>query len=332
MRRRYKYLFEAKPGYWYVRKGGRYVRVQGQPGTEEFDDNYWLARKGSKAVKPSPRSWEKLINSYQISARWVNLKPRTQKDYQKVLSYLIEKIGKHSIGSVERRHIVKMMEANIDRTRFANYIQQVLSILFDHAIDIGWTKYNPAKGMSKILVPTERQRKHIVWPDWAIEKFRAEAKPLQRLIFEVGLGTVQRPSDWIKMKWADYDGEGIWLEQGKTDKGLFIPCTERLKSALDAARRDTKVLGETILTDERGKPLNYDRLYGRMRTERERLGLMEYDLHALRYRGVQELAEAGCTDDEIASYSGHTSKEMIAKYAGAARQKMRARQAREKRR
>ena len=49
------------------------------------------------------------------------------------------------------------------------------------------------------------------------------------------------------------------------------------------------------------------------------------------YREVQELAWKGCDDDEIASYSGHTSKEMIRKYAGEARQIMRARQARAKR-
>ena len=40
---------------------------------------------------------------------------------------------------------------------------------------------------------------------------------------------------------------------------------------------------------------------------------------------------AGCDDDEIASYSGHTTKAMILKYAGAARQEMRAKQAAGKR-
>jgi len=68
-----------------------------------------------------------------------------------------------------------------------------------------------------------------------------------------------------------------------------------------------------------------------MLRERRRLGLEAYDLHALRYRGVQELAWQGCTDDEIAAYSGHATKAMIEKYAGEARQVMRARQAREKR-
>jgi hypothetical protein len=46
---------------------------------------------------------------------------------------------------------------------------------------------------------------------------------------------------------------------------------------------------------------------------------------------VQELAWAGCSDEEIASYSGHDSLDMIKKYAGEARQIMRARQAKVKR-
>lgn len=68
-----------------------------------------------------------------------------------------------------------------------------------------------------------------------------------------------------------------------------------------------------------------------MREERAPLGLLDFDLHALRYRGVQELAKAGCTDDEIASFSGHASMVMIRKYAGAARQETRARSAARKR-
>jgi hypothetical protein len=55
-----------------------------------------------------------------------------------------------------------------------------------------------------------------------------------------------------------------------------------------------------------------------MLKERKRLGLKVYDLHALHYRGVQELAWHGCDDEEIAAYSGHATKSMITKYAGGA--------------
>ena len=62
--------------------------------------------------------------------------------------------------------------------------------------------------------------------------------------------------------------------------------------------------------------MNYRYMARVMADERKRLDLMDFDLHALKYRGVMELARVGCDDDEIASYSGHTSKDMIRKYAG----------------
>lgn len=77
--------------------------------------------------------------------------------------------------------------------------------------------------------------------------------------------------------------------------------------------------------------MSYHTMARVMVKERKRLGLMAFDQHALRYRGVMELASAGCTVDESANYSGHTSNKMIIKYAGEARQVMRARQAAAKR-
>ena len=43
---------------------------------------------------------------------------------------------------------------------------------------------------------------------------------------------------------------------------------------------------------------------------------LAYDLRALSYRGVKELAWAGCDDDEVMSYSGHATKAMVRQYAG----------------
>lgn len=91
------------------------------------------------------------------------------------------------------------------------------------------------------------------------------------------------------------------------------------------------VAARAILTTQGGGRMSYRYMAQIMLKERKRLGLEAFDLHALRYRGVMELAWSECDDDEIASYSGHATKEMIAKYAGEARQIMRARQASEKR-
>ena len=239
-----------------------------------------------------------------------------------------------NVEALTRADVIGAQKANAHRTRFANYIPQMLVVLCEHAIDLGWIKNNPAKGVRALKTPPERKREHLPWPDWAVDKFRAEAGELCCLIFEIGVGSVQRPGDWVAFRWGDYDGDSLTLRQNKTDKPLVLPCTERLKAALDhtrAALGAVPIAARPILGKRDGNPISYRYMADLMLKERKRLGLEAYDLHALRYRGVKELAWAGCDDDEIAAYSGHATKEMIAKYAGEARQEMRARQARGKR-
>lgn len=172
----------------------------------------------------------------------------------------------------------------------------MLVILCEHAIDLGWIANNPAKGVRALKTPQHRKKEHLPWPDWAVDKFRAEAGDLPRLIFEIGVGSVQRPGDWVGFRWGDYDGASLTLRQNKTDKPLVLPCTAELKSALDTAKTALGVIpiaGKPILSKLDGNPMGYRYMSQVMLRERRRLGLEAYDLHALRYRGVQELAWQG---------------------------------------
>jgi integrase len=226
------------------------------------------------------------------------------------------------------------MEANKHRVRFANYIPTAASMLTKLAIRKRWRKDNPFIKIEKLSVPKERQKPHVPWTDAAVELMRAKAGPLPLLIFEIGVGSVQRPGDWVEFTWGDYDGATLSLRQNKTDKPLQLPCTVSLKCALDQAKADLKFdppKTRHILARDDGSPISYHTMARIMVAERKRLGLMRHDQHALRYRGVMELAWADCDDDQIASFSGHTTKEMIIKYAGEARQIMRAREAAAKR-
>ncbi|TCP62172.1 site-specific recombinase XerC [Rhodovulum bhavnagarense] len=327
-----KYLWRHPAGRIYVRLKGRLYRIHAQEGTEDFDREYWEILTGKRMQAKT--SWNALIEDYRTSDRWLGLKPRTRQDYDKVMLYLREKIGPRDVKSLTRSDVIAAQKANSHRTRFANYIPQMLVILCEHAIDLGWIANNPAKGVRALKTPQHRKKEHLPWPDWAVDKFRAEASDLPRLIFEIGVGSVQRPGDWVGFRWGDYDGDSLTLRQNKTDKPLVLPCTAELKSALDTAKAALGVIpiaGKPILSKLDGNPMGYRYMSQVMLRERRRLGLEAYDLHALRYRGVQELAWQGCTDDEIAAYSGHATKAMIEKYAGEARQVMRARQAREKR-
>lgn len=328
-----RYLWRHPAGRVYVRTKGTLHRIRAAEGTADFDREYWEILSGRKMMAKT--SWARLIDDYRTSERWTNLKPRTRKDYEKIMDYVLEKIGSRDVKSLTRADVIAAQKANAHRTRFANYIPQMLVVLCEHAIDLGWLKANPAKGVRALKTPDDRKREHLPWPDWAVEKFRADAQPLPRLIFEVGVGSVQRPSDWLRFTWGDYDGDTLRLSQGKTGKLLVLPCTADLKVALEEAKERlsaTPIPACAILTQPNGNHMTYFYMAKLMRTERVRLGLEAYDLHALRYRSIKELAWAGCDDDEIAAYSGHSTKAMIPKYAGEARQEIRARQAREKRR
>ncbi|MFC3060360.1 site-specific integrase [Paenirhodobacter populi] len=328
-----KYLWRHPSGRIYFRKKGmKLIRIDAHEGTEAFDQQYWEILTGKRFEAKT--SWAALMDDYRTSDRWTSLKPRTRSDYDRVMDYLREKIGTRDVKALSRSDVIAAQKANAHRTRFANYIPQMLVVLCEHAIDLGWIQNNPAKGVRALKTPTERKKEHLPWPDWAVDKFRAEAKPLPRLIFEIGVGSVQRPGDWVGFRWGDYDGDSLTLRQNKTDKPLVLPCTANLKAALDCAKASlgaVPIAARSILITRDGNPMNYNGMSHLMLAERQRLGLEAYDLHALRYRGVMELAWAGCDDDEIAAYSGHATKKMVIKYAGEARQIVRARQAREKR-
>ena len=319
------YIWRHPRGYWYVRINNKYQRITAPEGTAEFDRQYWDILSGQSDFQE--RTLIALIQSYRTSDRWTSLKARTRSDYEKVLVYLKDEFALVDVTDLRRHTILDMMLSNTHRVRFANYIQQVLSVLFEHALDLGWLEANPAKGVRKLRTPEGKKRPHIPWPDTAVAHFREEAHPLPLLIFEIGIGSVQRPGDWVRFCWPDYDGHSLRVKQGKTGRVLRLPCTELLQRTLNNVPR----VGLTILTRRDGKPMSYRYLAQIMRSERQRLGLLEFDLHALRYRGVMELAWANCTDDEIAAFSGHASIAMIRKYAGEARQEMRARSAAEKR-
>lgn len=337
MKVRKKYLWRHSSGRWYVRKcvNGKMIylgRITAQEGTADFDRQYWEIVSGKKAEAKT--SWTALIAAMRETDKWANFSPRYRKDLDPIFEYLSEKIGKADVARLTQADIYDAMEKNRHRVRFANYIPTAISMLSKLAIRKRWRKDNPAIDIEPLKVPKARKKPHVPWADWAVEKIREEGKPLPLLIFEIGVGSVQRPGDWVDFKWGDYDGETLKLRQNKTGKPLLLPCTLALKKALDQAKAElgfTPHPSRHILTRGDGSAMDYHAMARVMVRERKRLGLMAFDQHALRYRGVMELAWAGCTDDEIASFSGHTSKAMIIKYAGEARQIMRARQAAAKR-
>ena len=129
------------------------------------------------------------------------------------------------------------------------------------------------------------------------------------------------------MRWNNIENGSIHLTQNKTSQVLAIPLIARLCAVL----AETPRAGLTIVTGRHGKPLYYHAAARAVRKAREAVGALDYTIHGWRYTAASQLAEAGCSDDEVQSITGHSANAMVVKYTQAARQKARAKSAQGKR-
>ncbi|MCA0846069.1 tyrosine-type recombinase/integrase [Salipiger thiooxidans] len=317
------HVYEKSPGRVYFYKRGRpSVRIVSEPFTPEFYAEIARAQE-AKPIAPARRNWRGLITSYKSSADWKKLKPRTQYDYANRLDRIGEKLGHLDPAKMRRIDVIRIRD-NASNVRDANYLVQVLRILFGHAMDIGWMDANPAKGVKSLKSDAPPREP---WPRDMVEAFRAKAAGRTLLLFELCLGSGQRVGDVLKMKWGDIEDGCIKVVQNKTGKLLWVPLTAPLRAALDAAEKRSVF----ILTNHAGTgPWSYRGASDAVMKVRKDIGAEAHDIHALRHTAATELVIAGCSDELVAAVTGQ-SPAMVAHYTKTARQKVRAIKAQEKR-
>lgn len=265
-----------------------------------------------------------VIDRYERAPEFTGLAPRTKLDYRKHLDFLRAKIGHLEPKDIERHHVIQWRDtwAKTSPHR-ANYRLRVLRIVMERAIDFGLlpTGGNRAKGVAEVKY---ERKERMPWPDELVDAARQAADDRTALLFELLLGTGQRIGDVLKMKWSEFDGEAISVRQGKTKASLWIPAPQMLLQALGKApRRSVFILTNYAATG----PWSYRGAADAMMKLRREVGAEAYDIHSLRYTATAELARVGLDDDQIMAITGHKTHRMVQLYAGAERQKARARAA-----
>jgi integrase len=304
-------IYKAKNGRWYHRNGGG--ALPGHPSdSKEASDAYWERRAG-KHKKVEKRTLSKLIELYLDSPNFHDKKERTQEEYARYCRYLSEKAGTAPVKSFKRQHIIAMRDALADKPATSKYTLSVTKILFEYAIDIGWRKDNPAKGVKNV----KQGEGHKRWPQAAIVAFRAVAEPDARLCFELCLGTGQRMGDVLKMRWADVDGQGVNVKQEKTGAELWVPFTDELIAYLAGVQKS----GLTILSRSHGRAHTRQSIRGPLERARKAAGVMDYTMHGLRATRAALLAEEGKSDAQIQAITGHSTTAMAAHYRRGADQR-----------
>lgn len=323
------------------RLGGKRVQksreLHAAPGTREYDMQYWAALNeiqqefaDDAAVKAVAKSWEALVQHYRATPRYRKLAHATRRSYERSMLKLLDGNAQKDVRSTTRRGVRALHEKYSHTPAEADRLVVVIRILMNFArVELEWLDKNPADGIK--LHGTQQEREP--WPAAAQRSFENACRNLGEqdalTIFMLGVGTGQRSGDLCKMEWSHYDGQYISVRQEKTKARIDVFCPSRLREYLDALPRR----GAFILAKNATEPITYDSLQKIVKRIREATSIPDkYTMHGWRYVAAVELAEAGCSDAEIASVTGHSTQEMVRKYREKADQRKLSKRAQEKRR
>jgi len=158
------------------------------------------------------------------------------------------------------------------------------------------------------------------WTEEEIAQFEA-AHPVgsrARLAFGLLLYAAHRRGDVVPMGRQDIQDGFIRVRRQKTGAITEIPVLPELQEILSAHPVDNK----TLLMTSGGKPFTAAGFTGWFRDRCRETGLpLGLSAQGLRKAACRQFAEANCTVDQIAAFSGHASLKEVQRYTKAADQK-----------
>jgi integrase len=292
--------------YWYAWRGG--PRLDGEPGSPEFIASYNAAV--ARKVQAPRGAFQSIIDAYQQSQAFRELRPRTQKDYVWYIAKIEKKFADFPIAALpdkRTRGVFMTWRDNLAASspRVADYSWAVLARILSWAFDRGLVDANPCKEGRRAYRGSRADK---VWSDDDEAHFLAKAPARLHLPLLLALWTGQRQGDLLRLPWSAYDGTHIRLRQSKTGRRVLIPVGAPLKAVLDAAAKVKT--GPIILHSAAGRPwtsASFKSAWGRACID---IGIKDITFHDLRGTAVTRLALAECTEIEIASITGHTLHEV----------------------
>jgi len=282
----------------------------------------------------SENSVNGLVAAYKNTSNWDRLSVNSKNTYNQLIHSVMEtRIGRSNITFGQTLHhniTVKVAESlhkqlcNDVSEHRANHVCKVLRRVWFVGFRLGLTRSNPFSKMGLVTLPSRDVR----WEKGHVDIFVKQADKMGL----TSIGTLalmcyhlcQRIGDMRQMRWGNYDlqGDGFFdfvQEKSRTVRKpqgnlVSVPVyDEVLKERLGRLTRGGK--DDFIILNERtGRP--YTRwAYKAVAEVRKAAGLPEeLKISDLRRTGATEAGEAGLTEDEIMSLTGHTSREVVSVY------------------
>ncbi len=299
--------------YHYHRKTGK--RIEGEPGTLAFFASYEEASKAD--VSDAGETLSSLLLAYEKSSDFAALATTTKALYRRYLFLIREKFGNVGLVAFNDKRIRGVVHEWRDSIALgskvaADHSVKTLNVVLNFGEERGVIERNHI-AKTRSLYQSDRSEK--TWEPGQVAALLKAASPEMSWAIRLALLTGQRSADLLKWKWADYDGKVLRLRQQKTAGQVTLPASGALGAFLDTLPRRAS----TILTSTTGRPWNAGWFRDRWRATKDAAGLGDLDLHFHDLRGtaITALADAGCTEAQIAAITGHslsTVGAMLRKY------------------
>lgn len=317
--------------YLYFRRHGRRVKLPSNPDSAEFHKAYGALREADEIVRPgfASGSLGALIFDFQASPEFRALAQETRTGYARAFGRL-EAIARFPASSVKRQHIMRLRDKLSDTPRAAHLLVQAASRLYEFGIDRGLVDANPARKIKRLA----RSRMHRAWDaaDWSW--LLASSPPWWLLTACMLGGTLAiRREDVTSLDWSGYVAGIVHYRAGKNGEEMWLVAPPALARHLEETlTRQGGVATGPIVRDDSGRRITPSRLSHTLRAHCLAHGRdAELHFHGLRHMAAGALAEAKCTEAEIAAVTGHRSPTMVAHYTRQANRRRLASQALNKR-
>ncbi|MEO6092661.1 MAG: tyrosine-type recombinase/integrase [Novosphingobium sp.] len=312
----------GKARYRFRRKGFEQYLFKHPPGTEGFRQEYEACKSGVAAAaieagagRAQPGSFDDLITRYYRSPDFLDPSDRTREVYRGVIERWRVKYGKAKVRDLEPRHVADMMAEMLPHRTAANMLRKRLRALVQFAIRQGLAERNPVTATKPYKVDSAGFH---TWDEDEIAQYQARHPEgtKARLALDLMLWTGQRGGDARVMGPQHVKNKRLLVTQEKTGASVSLPILPALAASIMAAKTGALI----FVLSEHGKPYSRKGFGNKFRQWCDEAGLPQCSAHGLRKAAARRFAEAGCSNQQIKSWTGHTTDSEVSRYTAAADQ------------
>jgi integrase len=317
----------GKRRHYYRKPGLKRIPLPGPPGSAEFLAAYAAASdtkgEGAGVQRTQPKTINALIVAYYQSAKFTKNSTVTQAAYRGQLDAFRMKTapkskqtyGEKSAVTIQHNHLDAIFADLAGTPAQTSNLRKRLLAIFRLAVKMGWRNDNPLRETERIEYKTKG---FTPWSEDEIEQFRIfwgeGSKPVRALTILLTTGV--RRSDAHTLGRQHVKDGTVKVRQAKGGAMLVIPAHADLLAVAEA----TPAGQMTFIVTEYGVPFTRAGFTGWFVERAKKAGLKDRTPHGLRKAVGRRLAEAGCSEMQIAAVLGHTDPNTAKIYTKSANQ------------